>query len=231
LLGRHVARRAHRDAGQGEAATAFQASSQAEIRDLGSALAGQQDIGRFQIAVNDPALVSNLDGVSQRGHQRGGLSRRLGRARQLLGQVATLDKFHREIRPAVHLAGFVNLHDIRMTQTGHCLGLAQEPLQLLRTGVRTRQEHFQSDGAVETLVPGVVDNAYPAVAQHPLHFVAAYARQVGSWQHWRCAAVRNGRLRKQRADLGLDGTNPLPGGLNLRQQLGAHAASFFGRAV
>ncbi len=123
------------------------------------------------------------------------------------------------------------LHDVRVTQTSHCLSLAQEPLQLLRLGVGAGQQHFHGDRSMEAQVPGLVDDAHAAAAQHPLHVIAAYPRQVGGRQRGCRGTVSEGSLGKQRADLGIEGPQPLPAGPDLRQQLGARAAGFFGGAA
>ncbi len=50
---------------------AFQEFGQTEVADLGDAVFGQQDIGRFQIAVHDPVLVGMMDGAGQGFDQAG----------------------------------------------------------------------------------------------------------------------------------------------------------------
>ncbi len=215
LLGSHVARRADGDAAERQPAAGFQPSRQAEIRDLGRAVGGEQDVGRLEVAVDDPALVGGLDGLGYRGHQGGGLAGRLRRARHHLGQAAALDEFHGEVRPAVQVADLVDLHDVRMAQAGHGFRLAQKALQLLRPGGGAGQEHFQGDGAVEAQVPRLVDDAHAAAAQHPLHLMAADARQfAGLLRKWR-GTVGGGGRGKQRADLRLHGAQALPAGADL----------------
>lgn len=97
LLGGHVAGRPDRGAGPGEVGLAIQPPGQPEIADLGRAVGGEEDIGRFQVAMHDPAPVGRLDRFGQGRQQRGGLVGRQGRARQFLGEVAPLDKLHGEV--------------------------------------------------------------------------------------------------------------------------------------
>jgi hypothetical protein len=59
---------------------AFQAPGQSKVRDLRCAIRGEEDVGRLQVAVNDPAVVCHVHGFGQVGQQRGGLPRRLWRA-------------------------------------------------------------------------------------------------------------------------------------------------------
>ena len=76
-------------------------------------------------------------------------------------------------------------------------------------------------------MPGPVDDAHAAAAEHPLHLVARDPRQVGA----RCQAP--GRRRRApasgtaRSSSGLDGTHLPPAPADLRQQLGASAADLF----
>jgi hypothetical protein len=169
--------------------------------------------------------MRRLDRLGHLGHQSRRLTRRQRRACQPPGQAAALDELHREVGPAVHVAGFVDLHDVGVTQAGDRLRLAQEPLEFLRLGVSAGQQHFHGDWSLEAHVPGLVDDAHAAAAQHFLHFITGDSRQVGRrLRRWR----GTGRLGKELADLGLEGTQPLPTGPDLRQQLRARAAGFFG---
>ena len=51
-------------------------------------------------------------------------------------------------------------------RAGDRLRLALEPLPLLRLGVGAGQQHLQGDGPVEAQVPGPIDDAHAAVAEH-----------------------------------------------------------------
>ena len=105
---------------------------QPEIGDLGRALGRQQDVGRLQVAVDDPGLMRHLHGLGQRDHERGRLAGRLRRARESLGQAAPLEQLHREIRAAVMVAHIVDLHDVRVAQARHRLRLALKPRPFVR---------------------------------------------------------------------------------------------------
>jgi hypothetical protein len=64
--------------------------------------------------MNDPALVSHMDSLCDRRHQSRSLDGWLGSAPQALGQTATLDVFHREVRASIKVTDIVDLHDVRM---------------------------------------------------------------------------------------------------------------------
>ena len=233
LLGGHVARRPDRGAGPGEAGLAIQPPGQPEVADLGRAVGGEEDVGRLQVAMHDPAPVGRLDGFGQGRQQRGGLAGRLGHARQFLGQVAPLDKLHGEVGQAVLVAHVVDLDDIGMPQTGPHSCFPQEAFSRLPTGMRTGQQHLEGDRAVEAHVPGPVDDAHAAAAHHLQDFITRDPGQFGRGRRRRWAAEGRVGLRRQEKgiQLGVAGAFPLPTPMDLRQQLGAVAAHLFRRPL
>ena len=83
--------------------------------------------------MDDSLLVCRVNCVGDRRHRRGCLAGRPRDAVDLLRKSAALDQLHREVRPAVGLAGIVHLHDVRVVQTS---------------------DRLQRDRAVEPQVPG-----------------------------------------------------------------------------
>ena len=154
LLGGHVARSPDPGTAQGQGRLSVEVPRQPEIGDLGRAVGGEQDVGRLQIAVHDPAPVRHLHGLGQRGQQRGRLAGRLRRARQGLGQAAPLEELHGEVRPPLVVAHVVDLDDVRVPQARHRLRLALEPRPLVRSGVRAGDQHLEGDEAVEAAGAG-----------------------------------------------------------------------------
>ena len=147
----------------------------------------------------------------------------------MLCQVAALDQLHREVRPAVHLAGVVDLHDVGVMQRGNRLRLAQESFPLRRQGIGAGQQHFQGDGSLQPQMPGPVDDAHAAVAEHGLHPVAGNLWQV---RGKRCGLDRFrilacARRWKQRRVFRVDAAESRPPLTDLRKQLRAVAAHFF----
>ena len=80
LLGGHVAGRAQDRLGRRQARFDVQALGQAEVGDLGRAVGGDQDVGRLQVAVDDPQPVRLDDGAGQGLDQRRRPPRRPGGA-------------------------------------------------------------------------------------------------------------------------------------------------------
>ena len=81
LLGGHVAGSPDPSTAQGQGRLAVEVPRQPEIGHLGRAVGREQDVGRLQVPVHDPALVRHLHGFGQRGQERRPLQARLWRAR------------------------------------------------------------------------------------------------------------------------------------------------------
>ena len=104
---------------------------------------------------------------------------RLRRCRQLLGEAAAVDEFHREVRTTLDVARVVHLHDVRVPHAGEGLGLPPKTPQLVRTGKSAREQHLDRDRAIECMVPSPVDHTHATGTQHRLHPMAGYVRQSG----------------------------------------------------
>src|SRR4051812_25594423 len=81
-------------------------------------------IRRLGVTVDHPPLVGGRGGPRQRGHQLGGPPRGPGGAEQLLREAPPLDELHREEGQAAAVAHVEDLHDVRMPEARHRLGLA-----------------------------------------------------------------------------------------------------------
>jgi hypothetical protein len=124
------------------------------------------------------------------------------------------------------VAHVVDLDDVGVAQAGDRLGLALEARPLVRPGVGAGEEHLEGDGAIESQMPGLVDDTHAAPAEEGLHVIARDPRQLGARK------PRNGdidigvgqRRGEQRIEVRLDGAHLPPAAADLRQQLGASAA-------
>ena len=197
LLRGHVVRRAQRNAAAGQPRPIIQAPGQPEVRDLGGAVGGQEDVTRLQVAVDDPAVVGRLDGLSQRGDERRGPAGGEGSDRKPLGETSPFDELHREVRSPVVVADVVDLHDVGVSQARGGLGLALESLPFVGSGKVAGQQHLDGDRAVKALIPRPVHNTHAAPAQLVLHFVAAEMRRLGGPRPGRRhARIRAGATRE-----------------------------------
>ena len=191
LLGCHVTGGAEDRAGARLAGIVVHLLGQAEIRDLGHGVPGpvvrgqggvrielpapdhrrlavhlgQQDVGRLEVAMDDPPIVGHRHGARQGLDELGG---RPGTRRALadpLVETASVDQLQREERQAVVLAGLVDLDDIGMRELGDGLGLGAESRQAHGTHVHPGEDHLQGDQALQTPVPGLVDHAHAAAPE------------------------------------------------------------------
>ena len=70
-------------------------------------------------------------------------------AAQKLRQTARVDEFQGEVRQAVLLADFVDLHDVRVLQAGDGFRFALEASALRRPSMPAGQDHLQRDLTLE----------------------------------------------------------------------------------
>ncbi len=172
LLGGHVAGRPHDLAADGVAILDLQPLGQAEVGDLRRAVGVEQDVGRLQVAVDDPDAVDRTDGAGERGRQLGGLAGRHRRAGQPLGERASLEHLEREVRHAADLAHLVDLDDVGMAYLGDDLGLDAESAELLGFDLEIVPDHLEGDRSLERPLEGLVDDPHPATAEQLKDFVA-----------------------------------------------------------
>ncbi len=165
LLRRHVGGRAQDQIAPGQPRLAVEHLGQAEVGDPGRVVAGQKDVGRFQVAMHDPQAVGLGDGAGQLLEQPGGPPRRPGCAVEPMAQTAAGEVFELEEGQAVGLSDMVYLNDVRMLNPGKCLGLGQESCGRLGRRVRAGQDHLQGAGSIQPDLARPVDDTHAAPAQ------------------------------------------------------------------
>src|SRR5205814_468168 len=105
----HVAGRAEYGSGGRHAVIHVETFDQSEIADLRIALGRQQNVGWFEVAMDDPLLMSIMDGASQLLDQLSRLTRRFRLAPQMLGKTAAGDILHGEERLSILLVKLMDL--------------------------------------------------------------------------------------------------------------------------
>ena len=170
LLGRHVGNRAERRpcAGQrfgdrriGEPALL----RQAEVQNLGVTCRRHQDIGRLEVAVDNPARVRRVERLGQLHSNRQGLGEREGPPRDSCGKRLPLDQLHRDEMPAIGLADVVNRADIRMVQGGGGPGFATEPLRGVGIDRPVRWQELERHWPSEPRVLPAIHHAHTPAAE------------------------------------------------------------------
>lgn len=196
LFGGGVGGRAQERALFGQLAVALlDGFSEAEIGDLDGAVAGDQEIPRFEIPVDQIPMVGVLEGVGDLiDHLQGPAPVEAARVVDQGVQRLAFDQFHRKEVSAGILADKVDRNDVGMAESGLGAGLSSEPLDqpgLFEVG----GQHFEGDGPIQRYVSAPVDRSHRTGADEIPNFeVAETATDEGSFVRGPVLEV-DGRLR------------------------------------
>src|SRR5262245_36163908 len=111
--------------------------------------------------------MSGMDGPRQGVDELCRRTYPLGRAPEVLGQAAAGHELKDKVRLARSLADIVNLDNVGMLQASERRGLCAKAGQVLRAGLEPGQDHLQRHSAIETELPGLVDDAHAPSSQLP----------------------------------------------------------------
>ena len=128
LFGRHVHRRSQRRGRSSQRDIRIDELRQSEVRDLGLARGGDQDVLGFQVPVDDPLFVRVVNGS---GHlvQKLHLAPKVDRIPfQEPAQRVALHELHHQVEAAGLLTEVVDRNHVRVGQPRHCLRLPEEPV-------------------------------------------------------------------------------------------------------
>jgi len=89
-----------------------------------------------------------LNGESKGFDQAGGFGPRNGAAVQVSDQGSAGHELQRDERLAIHLAQFVNLHDVRVLEPGRRFRLDLESLSRFRAGECSAHDHLERHQSV-----------------------------------------------------------------------------------
>ena len=137
---------------------------QSEIEDLHPAVAGEENIRRLQIAVDDSLLVRR--GHSAR-HLRRDLERFAHRNRALLHALAqrlAFEQLHHQERAAVVRADVVNRQNVRVIERADRARFLLESPQMVGVGRKRRRQNFYGHVALQARVARAIHFAHPARA-------------------------------------------------------------------
>ena len=166
-FGRHVFPGAHRGAELGEFLVGGGAGD-AEVDQVGEIIAGDQDVGRFDVAVHDPGGVRGVESRGDLGDD-GHRARRGQRAKPVehAVQVGALDEVHLHEHLPIDFAVVVDGHHMGFLQTARGARLAPHPLAKDGVPAELRGHHLDRDRPLFDGVLSLVDLAHPAPAQQP----------------------------------------------------------------
>ena len=163
MLGRDVAGRAEDGQRAGEVAGGVEPFGQAEIAHERFAAAVEQDVSRFEIAMENAFAVRVLHGARDLGDERHALPRLVLQRGTYFLQTSARREFHAEEREAVFaLAHFVDGQNVRMIEARGRLRFAPETRERFAgVGVIT-QDALHGDDAAGMALARAIDHAHSA---------------------------------------------------------------------
>ncbi len=164
---------------------------QPEIHDLGVSLGGDHDVGRLEVAVDDPVPVSVLEGLADLQGNADGVLERHGLVLHPVLQGLALDILHGDEDLALVFSRFIDFADEGMVEGCGGLGLPDDALAHPRVVLELGRQEFQGDVAVKGRVLGKINLAHPAFAEEPDDLVALDL--VAGAQHGLCPGFRRFR--------------------------------------
>ena len=177
LLGRHVGDRPQRTPRARQAGERGRRSprpgtaadrpdlGQPEIENLRVAAAGDEQIRRLDVAVDDPGSVRRLERVGDLDRERQQLIDLERAPADPMLQRRPVEELHDEERAAVLLADIVNGADVGVIQRRRGACLAAESRQGLGIVGEVWRQELQRDEALQPGILGFVDDAHSAAAQ------------------------------------------------------------------
>ena len=153
----------------------------AEVHDPGRALLGQENVGRLDVAMDDPCLVRVTEAVQHLGDDRDLLPERQRRSLPQPGQeVLALEQLHHDVGRAVGVIPQVeDGHDAGVTEAGDRPSFPLEPLFLLRVPRRLREHDLEGDLALENGVESPVDGPHAPPSERLDDLVLADSEATG----------------------------------------------------
>ena len=142
-------------------------------RNVGMALVIQQDVGRFQVAVKDAALVGVVNGVGDLRHDPRGLARVVLEVSEGFFHPPAVDQLHAEVALILEGADLVDRDDAGVVECGDGLGFVLKAADLIVAGEFGVADHLQGDLPVQADLPGAVDHSHAAPPEQTDQFVVA----------------------------------------------------------
>lgn len=134
-------------------------------RRFGTSRSIEEYVGRLQIAMHNSLLVRVVDGSGEDRTQLRRQDRIPGIVADDLGQVASFDELHREVRRSLMTAQRKNLNDVRVLQPRDRFRLGAKPLMLNLSRMTGHEDHLERDRAFQLSIASSIDNTHSAVAK------------------------------------------------------------------
>ena len=195
MLGRHVQQRAQNLAVHGHGHIAADKAGQSKVGDMRTPVLIQENVGRFQVAMNDPFAMGVLHGITDLGQQiRGFPEFQLATACQIRQRDA-VDPFTDDQGNAGIFVNTVDGDDLRVAQASGVLSFANNPLPLFGVLKEPIPGNFHRHNALQLFVPGFVNGAKTPLPQY---------RQQGEVPDGLASQGRNGLRSRPRGSTGIE---------------------------
>ena len=168
LLRRHVRHRADDLLGAGESQIVgclAEQLGQTEVGDFHPAALVEQDVLRFDVAVDDAFFVSELQGVADLRDDLQGLGRLELAGPQCLADVDAVHELHDEIIDVADMPEVMHADDVGMVELRKRFGFAGKAIGKPGVEADIGRENLDGDEAIERLLPGFVDRAHAALTK------------------------------------------------------------------
>ena len=139
---------------------------EAKVGDVRSSFLVDQNVGRFQIAMQQPLAMCAIDRAADDGQQLGGQPRRHGSFGQPLRQRMAADVFHAEVRVPLRFADFVDRDHRRVIELRRCRRLGAKPLAFRRRSELAAQNHLDRHLPIQADLTSAKDETHAP----PSHF-------------------------------------------------------------
>jgi len=136
-----------------------------EVGNLDAAGFIEEEVLGLDVAVDDAAVVGELEGVAEGGDDGEGFPGGEFLDAQQLAEVHAIDEFHEEVEEAAGLAEVVDGDNVGVVEGGEGAGFASEAFGELGVVDAFGGEELEGDEAVEGFLPGLVNDAHAAAAE------------------------------------------------------------------
>ena len=146
-------------------AAAIDEEGEAEVHDFGGAGFGEEDVGGFDVAMDEGELLGGAEAFGDFAADAEGFGFfEVAFAADALLEGAAADELHGDVEVALVVADGVELDDVGVGDVGGDVGLAAELLEAGGVAGVLAVEDFEGDAAAEGFVFGLEDAAHAAFA-------------------------------------------------------------------
>ncbi len=155
---------------RGHTAGRIQQLGKPEVHEFDLSVAVNQDVLRFDVTVNNAAIVGVLQAVADLRRKTKYIRRWQIRIAEQLAQVGAIDIFHHDETPRSGLACIVHIDDVGMVELCQCSRFLLEAFQAAITLGNFLREQLDGNGSVEIRLPRLVDGTHAAVTDQLQQF-------------------------------------------------------------